>query len=213
MYLCVGHGTRVEPYVDEVFLAVHRLARGGQQHDVVETSRKLFATLYNTYSFFALYANVDGFDPEAPQVPLAERPEIDRWILSLLNTLTREVNEALDDYEPTRAARAIADFVGDNLSNWYVRLNRRRFWGGEMTADKLAAYQTLYTCLRTLSLLMAPFAPFFAERLWRDLTDGTTSVHLAKFPEFDPALAAPELEARQKMAQDITSMALDCARR
>ena len=175
---------------------------------VVETSRKLFATLYNTYSFFALYANVDGFDPEAPQVPLAERPEIDRWILSLLNTLTREVNEALDDYEPTRAARAIADFVGDNLSNWYVRLNRRRFWGGEMTADKLAAYQTLYTCLRTLSLLMAPFAPFFAERLWRDLTDGTTSVHLAKFPEFDPALAAPELEARQKMAQDITSMAL-----
>ena len=175
---------------------------------VVETSRKLFATLYNTYSFFALYANVDGFDPEAPQVPLAGRPEIDRWILSLLNTLTREVNEALDDYEPTRAARAIADFVGDNLSNWYVRLNRRRFWGGDMTADKLAAYQTLYTCLRTLSLLMAPFAPFFAERLWRDLTDGTTSVHLAKFPEFDPALAAPELEARQKMAQDITSMAL-----
>ena len=175
---------------------------------VVETSRKLFATLYNTYSFFALYANVDGFDPEAPQVPLAERPEIDRWILSLLNTLTREVNEALDDYEPTRAARAIADFVGDNLSNWYVRLNRKRFWGGGMTADKLAAYQTLYTCLRTLSLLMAPFAPFFAERLWRDLTDGTTSVHLAKFPEFDPALAAPELEARQKMAQDITSMAL-----
>ncbi len=175
---------------------------------VVETSRKLFATLYNTYSFFALYANVDCFDPEAPQVPLENRPEIDRWVLSLLNTLTREVNEALDDYEPTRAARAIADFVGDNLSNWYVRLNRRRFWGGEMTEDKLAAYQTLYTCLRTLSLLMAPFAPFFAERLWRDLTDGSESVHLARFPEFDPALAAPELEARQKMAQDITSMAL-----
>ncbi|MCH5327171.1 MAG: class I tRNA ligase family protein, partial [Duncaniella sp.] len=176
---------------------------------VLETSRKLFGTLYNTYGFFALYANVDGFDPAAPQVPVAKRPEIDRWILSLLNTLTREVTEALDDYEPTRAARAIADFVGDNLSNWYVRLNRRRFWGGEMTEDKLAAYQTLYTCLRTLALLMAPFAPFYSERLWRDLTAGAEgSVHLAKFPEFDSSLAAPELEARQKMAQDITSMAL-----
>jgi len=181
---------------------------------VLETSRKLFGTLYNTYSFFALYANVDGFDPETPQVPLEERPEIDRWILSLLNTLTREVNEALDDYEPTRAARAIAEFVGDNLSNWYVRLNRRRFWAGEMTADKLAAYQTLYTCLRTLALLTAPFAPFFADRLWRDLNgEEAGSVHLAKFPEFDPALEAAELEARQKMAQSITSMALALRRK
>ncbi|MCM1163210.1 MAG: isoleucine--tRNA ligase [Muribaculaceae bacterium] len=176
---------------------------------VLETSRKLFSTLYNTYGFFALYANVDGFDPEAPQVPLEKRPEIDRWILSLLNTLTATVTEALDDYEPTRAARAIADFVGDNLSNWYVRLNRRRFWGGEMTDDKLAAYQTLYTCLETLARLMAPFAPFYAERLWRDLKgDEAGSVHLSRFPEFDPTLAAPELETRQQMAQGITSMSL-----
>uniref|UniRef100_UPI0026DF9EB0 isoleucine--tRNA ligase n=1 Tax=uncultured Muribaculum sp. TaxID=1918613 RepID=UPI0026DF9EB0 len=128
---------------------------------VKETARKLFATLYNTYSFFALYANVDGFDNSAPQVPLAERPEIDRWILSLLNTLIREVDEALDDYEPTKAARAINDFVNDNLSNWYVRLNRKRFWGGEMDVDKLSAYQTLYTCLETVALLMAPISPFF----------------------------------------------------
>lgn len=175
---------------------------------VMETSRKLFSTLYNTYGFFALYANVDGFDPEAPQVPLAERPEIDRWILSLLNTLTGKVTEALDDYEPTRAARAIADFVGDNLSNWYVRLNRRRFWAGEMTTDKLAAYQTLYTCLETLARLMAPFAPFYADRLYRDLTGAASSVHLARFPQADPALSAPVLEKRQQMAQDITSMAL-----
>ena len=180
---------------------------------VLETSRKLFGTLYNTYGFFALYANVDGFDPEAPQVPVKERPEIDQWILSLLNTLVGEVSEALDDYEPTRAARAIADFVGDNLSNWYVRLNRRRFWAGEMTRDKLAAYQTLYTCLLTLSKLMAPFAPFFAERLYRDLTDGTHSVHLAKFPEMDPELVSAELEARQKLAQDITSMTLALRRK
>ncbi|MCM1522390.1 MAG: isoleucine--tRNA ligase [Muribaculaceae bacterium] len=176
---------------------------------VLETSRKLFSTLYNTYGFFALYANVDGFDPSLPQVPLQKRPEIDRWILSLLNTLTATVTEALDDYEPTRAARAIADFVGDNLSNWYVRLNRRRFWGGEMTEDKLAAYQTLYTCLETLARLMAPFAPFYAERLWRDLKgDEAGSVHLTRFPEFDPALSAPVLETRQHMAQSITSMAL-----
>ncbi len=180
---------------------------------VLETSRKLFSTLYNTYSFFALYANVDSFDPEAPQVPVSERPEIDRWILSLLNSLVKEVSEALDDYEPTRAARAIGDFVGDNLSNWYVRLNRKRFWGGEMTTDKLAAYQTLYTCLKTVALLMAPFAPFYADRLYRDLTGSTESVHLDRFPVADDTLIDNELEARQKLAQDITSMALALRRK
>ena len=180
---------------------------------VLETSRKLFSTLYNTYSFFALYANVDGFDPATPQVPVSERPEIDRWILSLLNSLIKEVTAALDDYEPTRAARAIGDFVGDNLSNWYVRLNRKRFWGGEMTTDKLAAYQTLYTCLETISRLMAPFAPFYADRLYRDLTGSTESVHLDRFPVVDPALIDPALEERQKLAQDITSMALALRRK
>ena len=180
---------------------------------VLETSRKLFSTLYNTYSFFALYANVDGFDPATPQVPVSERPEIDRWILSLLNSLIKEVTAALDDYEPTRAARAIGDFVGDNLSNWYVRLNRKRFWGGEMTTDKLAAYQTLYTCLETVSRLMAPFAPFYADRLYRDLTGSTESVHLDRFPVVDPALIDPALEERQKLAQDITSMALALRRK
>ena len=180
---------------------------------VLETSRKLFSTLYNTYSFFALYANVDSFDPEAPQVHVSERPEIDRWILSLLNSLVKEVSEALDDYEPTRAARTIGDFVGDNLSNWYVRLNRKRFWGGEMTTDKLAAYQTLYTCLKTVALLMAPFAPFYADRLYRDLTGSTESVHLDRFPVADDTLIDNELEARQKLAQDITSMALALRRK
>ncbi len=180
---------------------------------VVETSRKLFSTLYNTYSFFALYANVDGFEPEAPQVPVEKRPEIDRWVLSLLNTLVKDVTEALDDYEPTRAARAIGEFVGDNLSNWYVRLNRKRFWGGEMTEDKLSAYQTLYTCLKTVSLLMAPFAPFYADELYRDLTGSEESVHLAKFPVSDPDLIDSALEARQKLAQGITSMALALRRK
>ncbi|WP_304510376.1 isoleucine--tRNA ligase [Duncaniella muris] len=180
---------------------------------VLETSRKLFSTLYNTYSFFALYANVDSFDPSAPQVPVEKRPEIDRWILSLLNTLIREVTEALDDYEPTRAARAIGEFVGDNLSNWYVRLNRKRFWGGDMTDDKLAAYQTLYTCLHTVTLLMAPFAPFFADRLYRDLTGSENSIHLDRYPVADPSLIDPDLEERQKLAQDITSMALALRRK
>lgn len=180
---------------------------------VAETSRKLFSTLYNTYGFFALYANVDGFDPEAKPIPVSERPEIDRWILSLLNTLVEKVTEALDDYEPTRAARLIADFIGDNLSNWYVRLNRKRFWGGGMSDDKLAAYQTLYTCLRTLSLLIAPFAPFYADRLYRDLTGSADSVHLAQFPVADASLIDQTLEQRQKLAQDITSMALALRRK
>ena len=180
---------------------------------VAEMSRKFFSTLQNTYSFFALYANVDGFDPDAPQVPLAERPEIDRWIISLLNSLIITVEESLEDYEPTRAARAIADFVSDNLSNWYVRLNRKRFWGGEMTTDKLSAYQTLYTCLKTVALLMAPVAPFFADRLYRDLTDEAPSVHLAHFPEADRSVIDADLERRMQLAQTITSMALALRRK
>lgn len=180
---------------------------------VQETARKMFATVYNTYSFFALYANVDGFDPEQAQVPLDQRPEIDRWILSLLNSLINEVTLDLDDYEPTKAARAINDFIGDNLSNWYVRLNRKRFWGGEMTTDKLAAYQTLYTCLKTVSLLMAPIAPFFADRLYRDLTGKNVSVHLAQFPVANKSVIDLDLEERMRLAQTITSMVLALRRK
>ncbi len=184
---------------------------------VAEVSRKLFSTLYNTYSFFALYANVDGFTNSAPQVPLAERPEIDRWIISLLNTLIGEVDKALDDYEPTRAARAINDFVNENLSNWYVRLNRKRFWGGEMNSDKLSAFQTLYTCLETVSLLMAPFAPFFADRLYNDLasvcTGNEKSVHLALFPKVDESAIDAGLEKRMQLAQAVTSMVLALRRK
>ena len=181
---------------------------------VQESARKMFATLYNTYSFFALYANVDGFDPKAPQVPMEKRPEIDRWIISLLNTLISDVETALDDYEPTRAARAIGEFVGDDLSNWYVRLNRTRFWGGGMTEDKLAAYQTLYQCLETVARLIAPIAPFYADRLWRDLQeDNEKSVHLAEFPKADPTLVDRDLEERTKLAQTITSMVLALRRK
>ncbi len=184
---------------------------------VQEISRKLFSTLYNTYSFFALYANVDGFDNSLPQVPVNERPEIDRWILSLLNSLILEVENDLDDYEPTRAARAISDFVTDNLSNWYVRLNRKRFWGGEMSTDKLSAYQTLYTCLETIALLMAPVAPFFADRLYTDLRSATagdsTSIHLALFPVADTTAIDKTLERRMQLAQDITSMILALRRK
>ena len=180
---------------------------------VQEVARKLFATLYNTYSFFALYANVDGFTGDEPQVPVSERPEIDRWILSLLNSLIATVDEALADYEPTKAARAINEFVNDHLSNWYVRLNRKRFWGGEMTQDKLAAYQTLYTCLKTLSLLIAPISPFFADRLYRDLDNGQDSVHLAMFPEVDASLIDEQLEKRMAAAQTITSLVLSLRRK
>ena len=184
---------------------------------VVEASRKLFATLYNTYSFFALYANVDGFDNSAPQISVSERPEIDRWIISLLNSLIITVDQALEDYEPTRAARAINDFVNDNLSNWYVRLNRKRFWGKDMDNDKLAAYQTLYTCLETVALLMAPFAPFFADRLFADLTSvtapGTDSVHLMLFPKADRSLIDSDLENRMHLSQTITSMVLSLRRK
>ena len=180
---------------------------------VKEVARKFFSTLYNTYSFFALYANVDGFDPEMPQVPVEERPEIDRWILSLLNTLVKTVKESLDDYELTRAARAISEFVNDNLSNWYVRLCRKRFWGGEMDTDKLAAYQTLYTCLLTVAKLIAPFAPFYADRLYRDLTATDESVHLTRFPEIDEKIIDKALEERMATAQTITSLVLSLRRR
>ena len=184
---------------------------------VEEVSRKFFGTLYNTYSFFALYANVDGFDNSAEQISVEKRPEIDRWIISLLNTLVKEVSADLDDYEPTKAARAISDFVGDNLSNWYVRLNRKRFWGGEMNDDKLSAYQTLFTCLKTVALLIAPVSPFFADRLYTDLTAATTgestSVHLADFPVADESVINKALEEEMKMAQDITSMVLALRRK
>ena len=186
---------------------------------VEEVARKLFATLYNTYKFFALYANVDGFTGAENEVPSSERPEIDRWILSLLNSLIKEVTEALDDYEPTKAARAIDDFVNDNLSNWYVRLNRKRFWAGEMDNDKLSAYQTLYTCLKTVALLMAPFAPFYSDRLYRDLmepaADGNVyaSVHTADFPVVDQALIDSSLEDRMAIAQKVTSNVLALRRK
>ena len=183
-----------------------------------EVRRKFFGTLYNTYSFFALYANVDGFDYSQPDVPLNERPEIDRWILSLLNTLVKDVDGYYDTYEPTRAGRAISEFVNDNLSNWYVRLNRRRFWGGGMTTDKLSAYQTLYTCLETVAKLMSPIAPFYGDQLFCDLIAVTgretvESVHLSDFPKYDEALIDKDLEERMKMAQDVSSMVLALRRK
>jgi isoleucyl-tRNA synthetase len=183
-----------------------------------EVRRKFFGTLFNTYSFFALYANVDGFTFAEAEIPVAERPEIDRWIISVLNTLIKEVDAALAAYEPTKAGRLIQDFVGDNLSNWYVRLNRKRFWGGEMTTDKLSAYQTLYTCLATVAKLMAPIAPFYADRLYADLTEAAgraeaDSVHLTRFPQADEALIDETLERRMKLAQDITSMVLALRRK
>ena len=181
---------------------------------VVEVSRKLFSTLYNTYSFFALYANVDGFDPKAKEIPVENRPEIDRWIISLLNTLVKETASALDDLEPTRAARAINDFVIDNLSNWYVRLNRKRFWGGSMDDDKLSAYQTLYTCLLTISKLMAPIAPFYSDMLYRDLRgESESSVHTAEYPKADESYIDKALENRMSIAQRVTSMVLALRRK
>ncbi len=185
---------------------------------IEEVRRKFFGTLYNTYSFFALYANVDGFDYSQNDVPVAERSEIDRWILSELNSLILEVDACYNDYEPTKAGRLISDFVNDNLSNWYVRLNRKRFWGGGFTQDKLSAYQTLYTCLETVAKLMAPIAPFYADLLYTDLVKATgranvVSVHLAEFPKFDEALVDKQLEIRMKMAQDITSMVLALRRK
>ena len=185
---------------------------------IEEVRRKFFGTLYNTYSFFSLYANVDGFEYKEADVPMAERPEIDRWILSVLNTLVKEVDTCYSEYEPTKAGRLISDFVNDNLSNWYVRLNRKRFWGGEFTQDKLSAYQTLYTCLETVAKLMSPIAPFYADKLYMDLVtatgrDNVVSVHLAKFPEYKEEMIDKELEVRMQMAQDVTSMVLALSRK
>ena len=185
---------------------------------VDEVRRKFFGTLYNTYSFFALYANVDGFSFAEKEVPLNDRPEIDRWILSCLHTLIRNVDKELSEYSPTKAGRLIDAFVNDDLSNWYVRLNRKRFWGKEMSTDKLSAYQTLYTCLETISKLLAPFAPFFADRLYCDLMSAThreafDSVHLAHYPEAKEEYIDHDLEERMSIAQKITSMILALRRK
>ncbi|ASU32117.1 isoleucine--tRNA ligase [Mucilaginibacter xinganensis] len=178
-----------------------------------EVRRKFFGTLYNTYTFFVMYANIDGFTYSEAEIALKDRPEIDQWIISLLNTLSKEVDAFYADFEPTKAARAIQDFVDAHLSNWYVRLSRRRFWRSDSPQDKLSAYQTLYTCLTTIAKLMSPIAPFFAERLYTDLNSITQkeefeSVHLAYFPEYHPDLVNAELEERMQMAQDISSLVL-----
>ena len=183
-----------------------------------EVKRKFFGTLYNTYSFFALYANVDGFRYTENEVPMDLRPEIDRWIISLLHSLIREVHDAYESYEPTRAGRAISEFVTEHLSNWYVRLNRKRYWGGEYDEDKIAAYQTLYACLETVSLLASPIAPFYMDKIYRDLSSVSgrqkaESVHLADFPKHDPALIDSSLEERMDLAQKISSMVLGLRRK
>lgn len=180
---------------------------------VAEVQRKFFGTLYNTYNFFALYANIDGFTYKEADIEFKQRPEIDRWILSLLNTLVKKVQKHMDDYDPTPATRAIQEFVGENLSNWYVRLCRRRFWKGEYTADKISAYQTLYTCLETIARLMSPVAPFYAERLFRDLNtisakDNNISVHVALFPEVNEHFIDSILEEQMEYAQKISSLVL-----
>ena len=173
-----------------------------------ETQRKFFGTLHNTYGFYALYANIDGFTNKEPEVPMEKRQELDRWILSKLHSLTQLVEEAMDDYEPTKATRAIQSFVIDDLSNWYVRLNRRRFWKGEISEDKIAAYQTLYTCLETISKLMCSFSPFYADQLYRDLNGTLESVHLQDFPKLDSSLIDVELEKQIEISQKITSLIL-----
>ena len=185
---------------------------------VDEVRRKFFGTLYNTYSFFALYANVDGFTGAEEEIPMEQRPEIDRWIISLLNSLVKDVTTYLNDYDPTPAARAIQDFVNENLSNWYVRLNRKRFWGGGMSDDKKAAYQTLYTCLETVAKLAAPFAPFISDRIFCDLNalsgrHSETSVHLAQFPVADESLINSDLEQTMDIAQKTSSMVLALRRK
>jgi isoleucyl-tRNA synthetase len=185
---------------------------------VDEVKRKFFGTLYNTYSFFSLYANVDGFTGSEPQVPVSQRPEIDRWVISLLNSLIKTVDNAYESYEPTRAGRAIQEFVTENLSNWYVRLNRKRFWGGGMTPDKLAAYQTLYQCLETVAQLGAPISPFYMDRLFSDLNQvsglhSESSVHIGIMPECDDALINRDLEERMAYAQQISSMVLALRRK
>lgn len=178
-----------------------------------EVRRKFFGTLYNTYAFFALYANIDKFNYAEPEIPLKHRPEIDRWIISLLNSLSKEVDEFYADYEPTKAARAIQNFVDEHLSNWYVRLCRRRFWKGEYSQDKISAYQTLYNCLDTIAKLIAPISPFFADQLYLDLNAATgkekyESVHLADYPVYQVELVDKELEERMALAQDISSLTL-----
>ncbi len=188
------------------------------EEGIDEVRRKFFGTLYNTYSFFALYANVDGFEYKEADIPMNERPEIDRWILSLLNTLVKDVTENYENYEPTRAGRAISDFVGENLSNWYVRLNRKRYWGGDYTQDKISAYQTLYTCLATVAKLMAPIAPYFADQLYLDLNAATgkesfESVHLAQFPICNDAVIDSNLEECMQLAQQSSSMILALRRK
>ena len=185
---------------------------------VEEVRRKFFGTLYNTYSFFSLYGNVDNFSFAEAEVPVNERPEIDRWIMSLLNSLVKDVDEYYATYESTKAGRAISDFVNDNLSNWYVRLNRKRFWGGEMTKDKLSAYQTLYTCLETIAKLMAPISPFYADKLFTDLIAVTgreevASVHLSDYPKYNESVVDKTLEERMKIAQDISSAVLALRRK
>ncbi len=185
---------------------------------VDEVRRKFFGTLYNTYSFFALYANIDGFTGREAEIPVAERPEIDRWILSELHSLIGVVTRSLEGYDPTPAARAIQEFVGENLSNWYVRLNRKRFWGGDMTPDKLAAYQTLYTCLESVAMLAAPFAPFIADRIFTDLNavsgrHAEESVHLSTFPTVDEGLIDRELEQMMALSQQLSSMVLALRRK
>ncbi|MBQ4229182.1 MAG: isoleucine--tRNA ligase, partial [Bacteroidaceae bacterium] len=183
------------------------------EEGVQEVSRTFFGKLFQTYSFLTMYANVDDWCYEEPDVPMNERPEMDRWILSCLNSLIREVEQCYEDYEPTRAGRLIQAFVVDNVSNWFVRLSKKRFWGSAMSLDKLSAYQTLYTCLETVARLMAPIAPYYADRLWRDLNDATgkgetKSVHLAKFPIADDAKIDIEQEQRMALAQQVTSMIL-----
>ena len=180
---------------------------------IAEVQRKFFGTLYNTYNFFALYANIDGFRYAEEEIPFSERPEIDRWIHSELNSLIKNVDEAFADYEPTRAGRLITDFVNEHLSNWYVRLSRRRFWKGEYTSDKISAYQTLYRCLEVVSKLASPIAPFFMDRLFIDLnevsgSDKSESVHLTDFPVADESKIDKQLEERMQLAQQVSSMVL-----
>ena len=185
---------------------------------ISEVRNKFFGTLYNTYSFFSLYANLDNFDYSEADIPMEQRPEIDRWILSELNTLIQKVDEAYADYEPTKAARAISEFVQENLSNWFVRLSRRRYWKGSYAEDKISAYQTLYTCLVTIAQLGAPIAPFFMDRLYKDLTQGTvqggeSSVHLSNFPKANASYINKVLEHKMQKAQTISSLVLSLRQR
>ena len=180
---------------------------------ITEVQRKFFGTLHNTYNFLALYANIDGYTGGGEEVPVADRPEIDRWVLSRLNSLIQEVTEAYEALEPTKVARAIQSFAIDDLSNWHVRQSRRRFWKGEMSEDKRSAYQTLHTCLKSLSVMISPIAPFYADRLYRDLTGADESVHLASFPDSDAVCIDTELEARMALAQQISSQVLSLRKR